>query len=234
MALLHGYEDWYSLTRSLMDLNFKQLGDTPDSYVDKAGLAVKVSADETALVFSDTIIDAPDAYPQYIRHGLAEAASDFLVASGLGVFIKKTLAQVKTILGLDGAPTFSTIYPVGSIYISVISTNPNTLFGMGTWVAFGAGKVPVGFNAAETEFDVSEETGGEKTHVLSVSELATHDHPMNAGGLQRPMGMTGTQGFAGSNTASDWGMVTVSSNGSNTPHNNLQPYIVVYMWKRTA
>lgn len=276
--LLHGYEDWYSLTRSLMDLNFRQLGDTPDSYADHAGEAVKVSADETALVFSDTVIDAhhtrhetaaqdqvhhgglaglgDDDHPQYIRHTLATAISDFLVASGVGAFVKKTLTEVKTLLGLDVIPTMNSIYPVGSIYMSVVSTNPGTLFGVGTWVAFGAGKVLVGLNAAESEFDVVEETGGAKTHTLSIAELAAHSHTGSGTSSGQsathshfnrtavgytagpgPYGVPGAEaGVTGVSSAdhSHTYSFTSSGVGNGTAHNNLQPYIVVYMWKRTA
>ena len=55
-----------------------------------------------------------------------------------------------------------TLHPVGSIYISVSSTNPATSFGFGTWEAFGEGQVLVGLDSTDTEFDTAEETGGEK------------------------------------------------------------------------
>ena len=58
--------------------------------------------------------------------------------------------------------TIKTLHPVGSIYISIVSTNPNTLFGFGTWTAFGAGKVLVGLDSSDAEFNTPEETGGEK------------------------------------------------------------------------
>jgi len=237
MALLCGYEDWYSLTRSLMDLGFRQLGDTPDSYADKAGKGVKVSADEKALVFTDTIIDSADPYPQYVRHGLAAAVSDFLVASGAGAFIKKTLNEVKTILGLGAFTTLNNVYPVGSIYISVVSTNPGTVFGMGTWAAFGAGKVPVGLNAAESEFDTVEETGGSKTQALTTAQLAAHNHPILQGVSSiYVVGKSSAVGNnpEGSNSGAVQVQITSGNTGSGTAHNNLQPYIVVYMWKRTA
>lgn len=67
------------------------------------------------------------------------------------------------------------IYPVGSIYMSVNSTNPQNLFG-GTWVAWGTGRVPVGIDTSQTEFNAVEKTGGEKTHKLKVSEMPSHDH----------------------------------------------------------
>ena len=76
------------------------------------------------------------------------------------------------------------IYPVGSIYMSVNSTNPKNLFG-GTWVAWGTGRVPVGIDTSQTEFASVEKTGGEKTHKLKVSEMPSHEHGLvnaNTGG----------------------------------------------------
>jgi len=63
----------------------------------------------------------------------------------------------------SGNLDFDLIYPVGSIYMSVNSTNPSVMFG-GTWESWGSGKVPVGVNTEETEFNTVEKTGGEKTH----------------------------------------------------------------------
>lgn len=83
----------------------------------------------------------------------------------------------------------NSVYPVGAIYMSVNSTNPSTLFG-GTWVEWGAGKVPVGFNINETEFNEAEKTGGTKTHahttkehVLTIPEMPAHNHPLENGGM---------------------------------------------------
>lgn len=125
------------------------------------------------------------------------------------------------------------IYPVGAVYISVVSTSPATLFG-GTWEAFGAGRTLVGIDAGQTEFDTVEETGGEKTHALTVGELATHSHNVMSG--------IRTATWAAPNLVNSYQYqaeavvltATTYSAGSNTPHNNLQPYIVTYMWKRTA
>ena len=68
-------------------------------------------------------------------------------------------------------------YPIGSVYINASnSTNPASLLGFGTWVAFGAGKVMVGLDAGDTSFDTVGETGGEKTHILTVAEMPAHKH----------------------------------------------------------
>ena len=63
------------------------------------------------------------------------------------------------------------MYPVGSIYFSAVGTNPSELFGFGTWQAWGAGRVPVGVDASQTEFNAVEKTGGEKAHALTINEM---------------------------------------------------------------
>ena len=70
-----------------------------------------------------------------------------------------------------------TIYPVGSIYINAgVATNPGTLLGFGTWTAFGTGRTIVGVDSSDTDFDTVRETGGAKTHQLTISELPAHTH----------------------------------------------------------
>lgn len=126
-------------------------------------------------------------------------------------------------------PSFDKIYPVGSIYMSVNSTNPKNLFG-GTWVAWGTGRVPVGVDTSQTEFASVEKTGGEKTHELTIEELAKHTHT-----YQRTIYNAGTNGFLSQDgKAGIGGSYTTEETGESKPHNNLQPYITCYMWKRTA
>jgi hypothetical protein len=119
--------------------------------------------------------------------------------------------------------------PVGSIYISTSTTNPSTTLGYGSWSSFGAGRVLVGQNTGDSSFDVMEETGGEKTHTLSVAEMPPHNH---FSGWYGPRGASGGAWIFASNDPND-GAVNTGYSGSGTPHNNLQPYIVVKMWKRT-
>jgi len=120
------------------------------------------------------------------------------------------------------------LYPVGSIYMNATSsTNPATLIGFGTWVAFGAGRVPVGIDATDTAFDTVEETGGAKTHTLTVDEIPAHTHSVPNSGSQNNSFDSGT-------TVGNDVTGTSGSTGGGQAHNNLQPYIVVYMWKRTA
>ena len=113
--------------------------------------------------------------------------------------------------------------------MSVNSTNPSVLFG-GTWVAWGAGRVAVGVDTSQTEFNAVEKTGGEKTHELTIAELAKHTHT-----YQRAIYNAGTNGFLSQDgKAGIGGSYTTGETGESKPHNNLQPYITCYMWKRTA
>lgn len=122
------------------------------------------------------------------------------------------------------------MYPIGSIYMSISSTNPTNLFG-GTWVAWGAGKVPVGIDSSQTEFSTVEKTGGEKTHILTVNEMPSHTHTTEKE-LWALQVSNGTQEFGSGKSLST--RVTLQNTGGGQAHNNLQPYITCYMWKRTA
>jgi hypothetical protein len=138
------------------------------------------------------------------------------------------------------------IYPVGSIYTNATnSANPSTYLGFGTWVAFGAGRVPVGFDSSDTNFNAAEKTGGSKdaivvshTHTATVTDPG-HVHGDNyipsfftasGGGPTTPVGTS----FG--NTASATTGITVanSTEGSSGTNANLQPYITVFMWKRVS
>lgn len=121
------------------------------------------------------------------------------------------------------------IYPVGAIYMSVSPTSPASLFG-GTWTSWGSGRVPVGINLSDSDFKTAEKTGGEKEHTLTVDEMPRHNHTISnrLSGSQSLSGDYGAYLLAGTNNS--W----VKDTGGDQPHNNLQPYITCYMWKRTA
>lgn len=160
-----------------------------------------------------------------------------------------TTAFVKSSVdtALDNA-LLTKIYPVGSIYINATNaSNPGTLLGFGTWAAFGAGRVPVGFNASDPLFDTAEETGGSKDAIV-VSHTHTitdpgHTHlTVNSNNMTQRVGLSGGPNsawfsdIAGSptTTSSSTGITGTNSTGSSGTNANLQPYITVYMWKRTA
>lgn len=118
-------------------------------------------------------------------------------------------------------------WPIGSIYISVVNTNPSQWFG-GTWAAFGTGRCLVGVDTTQTEFNTVMKTGGEKTHKLTINEMPSHNHRLSFGQGNNSAGNPGVYG-----TDSNAKPYT-EGNGGDKPHNNLQPYITVYMWRRTA
>ena len=153
----------------------------------------------------------------------------------------------------------SALYPIGSIYTNATSsTNPATSLGFGTWTAFAAGRVMVGFDSGNSLFDTAEETGGSAdaitvshTHSFSatsgaMSTNASHSHttsnsyytPDGAAGTFTRGGtanFTSTNGVNSTNidhTHSVSG--TTGSTGSSGTNANYQPFITVYMWKRTA
>jgi hypothetical protein len=134
--------------------------------------------------------------------------------------------------GAAGANGITWQYPIGYVLIDAGNTNPSTFLGYGTWASFGAGRVLVGLDAVQTEFDVLGETGGEKTHVLTTAEMPAHTHQQSG----NPSGTQVVNGLAySSRNASLTGLsATTVSTGGGGAHNNLQPYIVVTFWKRTA
>jgi hypothetical protein len=140
------------------------------------------------------------------------------------------------------------IYPVGSIYTNAtVATNPGTLLGFGTWTAFGAGRVAVGFDAGNALFDTAEETGGSAdaitvshTHTATTTSTDSgHNHSQlwTGGGFGATTsggGRINNDGTTGTGFASITSTTTVASAGSSGTNANYQPYITVYMWKRTV
>lgn len=174
------------------------------------------------------------------------------------------------------------LHPVGSVYINATnSTNPGTLLGFGTWTAFGAGRVPVGFDSGNANFNSAEKTGGSQdaiavahthtfsgttgnqsanhTHSGTTAGAGAHTHTMNrhsevSNSMKGTVGDNGfyAQGsfnpgvsdpgdhvhtFTTGTVSSDHNHAysgTTASTGSGGTNANLQPYITVFMWKRTA
>ncbi|NBX50254.1 hypothetical protein EBT25_10005, partial [bacterium] len=145
-------------------------------------------------------------------------------------------------------------YPVGSIYVSTVSTNPNTLFGFGTWVAYGQGRMLISADGTYT----AGTTGGSATTTLSTANLPSHTHSATttstdsghthgsaigsgfisngggeslAGGPNLPFGRPSA---TASSTANITSTTTIGSTGSGTAVTTISPYIAVYMWNRTA
>ena len=155
---------------------------------------------------------------------------------------------------MDLSSLWDQIYPVGSIYITANATNPSVLFG-GTWEQL-KGKFLVGVDSSDTDFETIGKTGGEKTHSLTVSEMPSHNHTNtvsyseahthNTWGTYRIAHSTGSvrSTVTGSSdegrsnpTDSNGGhthTITINNTGGGQAHNNMPPYLAVYMWKRIS
>ena len=128
---------------------------------------------------------------------------------------------------------FLLMHRVGDIIFSTSDENPSTIYG-GTWVAWGKGQVPVGVDTSDSDFNTVEKTGGEKEHTLTVDEMPSHTHAQYVtADNQAGAGIRVDYTKDGTSIPYPQGIDTGSS-GENQPHNNLQPYITCYMWKRTA
>ena len=130
----------------------------------------------------------------------------------------------------------SQIYPVGSIYISTVSTSPSTLFG-GTWE-----RIKDTFLLAAGSTYAAGETGGEATHTLTVDEMPIHSHNMyfysEGGNLADGNDYVGDRavplGQAVESRETYWHKMLQTKTGGSQSHNNMPPYLAVYVWKRTA
>lgn len=130
------------------------------------------------------------------------------------------------------APNLNQIYPIGSIYQSTAPTNPATFMG-GVWERFGNGRVLVGVDETDADFNAANKTGGEKSHTLTVDEMPSHRHRQFVSANNGNDAARRDWSSDGNSRAYDQGMNT-GAVGGDRPHNNLQPYITIYRWRRTA
>lgn len=193
--------------------------------------------------------------------GLNPSALNAATPVSKGGTASTTASAARTALGVDYATIAAAMYPVGSIYINAsVSTNPATLFGFGTWVAFGAGRVPVGTGGGFTAGDTggsadavvvahthtgTTNNGGSATGSLSggtgpgdvgIFDSATGVWSVSGYGPNQPNGTFGGGTYYTANMAipDHTHGFTTASTGVTSTNANLQPYIVVYMWTRTA
>lgn len=143
-------------------------------------------------------------------------------------------------------------WPVGSIFMNVSATNPKILLGVPsnspvTWVRWGQGRMPISLDPNNPRFDSIEEMGGLERVALTVAELARHghgvldpghSHDVSAGTSVTTTNETGGTGvIARTNTqttAVSGTGISVNEAGSGASHENMPPFITVYMWKRTV
>lgn len=185
-----------------------------------------------------------------VGSGKTLAVAGTLTATGTVTATGATVTVAKQTFGDSSTKVASTsfvqealqaMYPVGSIYSNIsVGTNPNTLFGFGTWVAI-TGRVVVGLDAADAAFDTAGETGGSKdaivvSHTHSVTDPGhTHNYTKlslisgTSSGPDANWWSSSTQATTSATTG-----ISIDSAGSSATNANLQPYVVAYVWKRTA
>lgn len=176
---------------------------------------------------------------------VAEAAhADKATNDGNGDKIDDTYLKKATVIDV--------IYPVGSIYMSMVDTDPATLFGVGTWARISQGRMLLGADDSTYEAGA---TGGEATHTLSVNEMPAHSHDISNSGdhthqVSRNIDLSNAdpKGWGGSrDTINDYDggtnfktssagahTHTIDNAGGGAAHNNMPPYLVCYIWQRTA
>jgi hypothetical protein len=160
-----------------------------------------------------------------------------------------TTAFVQTVL--------QALYPVGTVYTNATSsTNPATLLGFGTWTAFGAGKVMIGLDSGDATFSTVGNTGGSKdaivvSHTHTATSTVTDSGHYHTSGMPSDYNAFGTASISSTNQKAGTSTVstspitstattgitvatTNSTTGSSATNANLPPYVVVYIWKRTA
>lgn len=198
---------------------------------DAGGVKAQSKANGSITVIRDTVPTAAIPYEYEVEETSAEGLFEVINA-----YVPTKTSDLQNDSGfITAADIGNALYPVGSIYMSVNNTNPSTFFG-GTWEAWGAGKVPVGVDTADTDFATVEKTGGEKTHILTESEMPKHSHglPTFYSNPEKE-NITFADSAFNADKASDGNVSNggqVISAGGGQAHNNLQPYITCYMWKR--
>jgi hypothetical protein len=127
-------------------------------------------------------------------------------------------------------------WPVGSVFISTVSTNPATLLGFGKWESFGAGKVIVGIDSTQSIFDTVLETGGvyEVTLGSTQSGLPAHTHIIDTELDESGTGYITEGAVQGGAPGNDLSTQANAAANAVSPHTNIQPFIVCYMWRRTG
>ena len=194
----------------------------------------------TSITFSP--IPLPTGFTTINYHPDGKAVAFGEVSDGFGFSVNLN-AQFKKSVDIAGNVDASDMfiagkalrdifYPVGSIFQSIDGTDPSTLIG-GTWERFGNGRVLVGVDETDSDFSTSNKTGGAKTHTLTIAEIPSHTHGQVVTANDTGSAIRRDHDSDGLSDAYPQG-VTTQPTGGGESHNNLQPYVAVYMWRRTA
>jgi hypothetical protein len=215
-------DDHLRLIKSTVKATFPNLSGAVTSTQAELNLLDGVTANTTELNYVDIT-----------TLGTTEASKAVTADANKDVTGIRNLTITGALSAGSGLVTMSDIYPVGSIYINAaVTTNPATLLGFGTWSAFGTGRCLVGYSHTDSDFDALQEIGGAKTHTLSIAEMPSHNHNRPLGWKPAP-NSTDVDITGGNGINPQTNMVTDNTGGGGA-HNNMPPYIVVKMWRRTA
>lgn len=144
--------------------------------------------------------------------------------------LNKIENQLETLTNLQDQ-LLDIFYPIGSYYeTSDTSFNPNTAWG-GTWLEDTKGRVTVALDDSDADFNTISKTGGEKTHKLTIDEMPSHAHYVDK---RQGRANTGPYELIGQDGGGTIEQYRTSFAGNNLPHNNVQPFVVVVRWHRTA
>lgn len=176
-----------------------------------------------------------EAIEQIVAQMLTSARVD---EQGQIIFKTRGGTEINAGAAIAPAVAIDKVYPVGAIFIGTTNENPGSLLGVGTWTRFGNGRALVGVDENDSDFNAPSKTGGAKTVKLTGGQMPRHYHSVqmsyninpsaSGSGAQRVSGIafgTGEDLDRGGNTG---------NSGNDEAHPNLQPYITVYMWRRTA
>jgi len=200
---------------------------------------------DAAKVISGSDFNSEFTTIQTAINSKADIASETLTGTPLAptAVAGTDTTQIATTAFVTAAVTAHVVYPVGSIFTTITvyanSAAVVAVLGGTTWVAFGGGKVLVGLDSGDTDFDAASETGGAKTgsHTLTAAETPAHTHTYNAPGGSFTAA-PGNPAYGGTTVPTTAGTTSTASgsigSGSAHTHPIVQPYIVVYFWKRTA
>lgn len=125
------------------------------------------------------------------------------------------------------------VYKVGDLYLTTNTAEPQVILGYGTWVRFGEGRALVGVSTKASDPDWTKGVAsqhGEYEHALTVSELAEHNHDL----LYNTSSISGSGYPATDNNADTPSYIKTEKAGEGKPHNNVQPSITVFVWRRVA
>lgn len=211
-----------SATLNLSGFNVANSYDIRVTLADKLNQTVVQASISTAKVLLDFNRDIGVGIGKMHERGSLDVGGDTYVS---GTLDSKSIKQ-------NGRTLLDMFYPIGAIFITTVNTNPSSYMG-GTWVRFGNGKTLVGIDENDTDFNVAEKTGGAKSHAIDYSNFPARSTIQKSwkGG---PVSYSAWQG--GNVSAGTWIVSTPYDMGESfgQPISNLQPYITVYMWKRTA